>query len=246
MKIGCKIYRFGEVGSTNSIALSEKFAPEPPGTVLLAEKQFSGTGRKGRKWVSPSGGLYYSVILDPAFPLDRYCEFALLAALAIRENLALSETAPDGRFTIKWPNDVYFEDKKICGILLQGKTCGARSRIVIGVGVNVNSRAQDFPAEIRNKITTLADIFGRDFPLRELFDSQLAALEKFYSAFESGRFAEYLPEINGHLYRKDRPTMFNIDGKAREYTIVSVNPGATLKVRDSDSETLDLNIGEIE
>lgn len=131
-----KIKELGEVDSTNKYAL-ENFDSLEDGTLVTAETQTAGKGRLGRKWVSPEGNVYASYIIKGT-PFPHYCAswIAGLAAL-----YALRESAPALDVWLKWPNDVYCGEKKICGVLCDAKTDSKNQPlgIVLGIGINLNT-----------------------------------------------------------------------------------------------------------
>ncbi len=103
------------------------------GTVLWAQEQTAGRGRRGRPWVSPRGNLHLSVIIDPGRPLREAAQLGFVAAVALCDTLAA--LAPQARFECKWPNDVWCNGRKIAGMLLEGT--GVDDLLILGIGVDV-------------------------------------------------------------------------------------------------------------
>ena len=169
------IYHFKQIGSTNFEArdYAEKGAPE--GTLILAENQTEGRGRKGRTWFSPSlGGIYVSLILRPNLSPVESPKITLLTAVALVEALS-SVTQLEIR--IKWPNDLLIQGKKLAGILTEMRTeVDAVNYIVVGIGINVNT--EDFPDPIRETATSLSIEAGKTF-------SRVAILREFLRCFET-------------------------------------------------------------
>jgi BirA family biotin operon repressor/biotin-[acetyl-CoA-carboxylase] ligase len=128
------------LGSTSDRALALAAADEARLPLLvLAARQTAGRGRGTNRWWSDEGALTFSLALEahPALlPAANWPQIALVAGLAVCE--ALHRLAPSGNFRVKWPNDVYLNDRKICGILSESVP-GWRDRLVIGIGVNVNN-----------------------------------------------------------------------------------------------------------
>src|SRR5262249_1119547 len=150
--------------STNDYLKAQTDAPEF--TCVVAAAQTAGRGRRARTWVSPPGeGLYLSVLLCPA-ATENLSLLSLLAAVAVTETLAQYKVAG---LDIKWPNDVLIAERKICGILVEGASSGAnQSRIVVGIGVNLNQ--QDFPPELAESATSLALHLGHTVAVDEFRD----------------------------------------------------------------------------
>ncbi len=126
---------FEEIDSTNVYAKKEDL---PHGTVVLAETQTAGKGRKGRKWVSEKGkGLYFSIVLKEGIPIDRFLIFSLLFPSVVK---AVLEEYVRKTIYIKWPNDLYIEDKKFAGFLIESEIEGNEiHKVVVGIGINVNN-----------------------------------------------------------------------------------------------------------
>lgn len=136
-----QILKFDEIDSTNKYTLDNVSTLEDC-TVTVAKVQTSGRGRKGRKWVSTDGeNLYFSLLLkNPEVEVSEISGIPQLMGLAVHKSLL---TCGVKNSWIKWPNDVYVDDKKICGILCESRFKGSRIEgLVIGVGVNVNSSQQ--------------------------------------------------------------------------------------------------------
>ena len=133
--------------STNQRAKELALAGAPHGTVVTADEQTAGRGRQGRTWVAPPGSaVLMSVVLrelDERFPL-----LPLVAAVAVAE---ACETLAPVRCEIKWPNDVWIERRKVCGILVEGRP--AEGWAVLGIGLNVEP--VDFPSDLRDIATSL-------------------------------------------------------------------------------------------
>ena len=137
-----KIQKFQSIDSTNKYALENSHELENY-TVISAQHQTSGKGRKGRKWISTDGSnLYFSLIIkEPNIKTSELSGIPQLMALAVYKTL---HKAGIKKSWIKWPNDVFVEDKKICGILCESRFKGTEiDALIIGVGVNVNSSQEN-------------------------------------------------------------------------------------------------------
>jgi BirA family biotin operon repressor/biotin-[acetyl-CoA-carboxylase] ligase len=152
---------FGELRSTNDYAIAA--AREEVATPLLiaAESQTAGRGRGGNRWMSGSGALTFSLVVEPerhGIPRARWPILSLAVGASVCAALgAILQGRGDVR--LKWPNDVYIDGRKVCGILVESPA-GAPSRLVIGTGINVCNRRQDAAPEIRDRMTSLADAIG--------------------------------------------------------------------------------------
>ncbi len=139
------VYAFRQTGSTMEDAheLAEQGAPE--GTLVYAVRQAQGRGRLGRVWESPEGGAYFSIIVRPQRTAGEIPQLPLVAGLALAEGIRqLTRLYP----SIRWPNDVLIDGKKVCGILTESTQPPApstQSCVLIGVGINVMTKPSDLP-----------------------------------------------------------------------------------------------------
>jgi BirA family biotin operon repressor/biotin-[acetyl-CoA-carboxylase] ligase len=170
-----------ETDSTNSRAKALAADGAPEGTVVLAEAQTGGRGRKGRAWFSPPGeGIYLSLILRPPISPVEAPRVTLIAGIAAAETLM--ERFPDLGVHIKWPNDVLVGRNKVAGILTEISSDMDRvSYVVSGMGLNVNGRG--FPAEIASIATSLALETGESPDRADLVRGYLERHERWYDAF---------------------------------------------------------------
>jgi BirA family biotin operon repressor/biotin-[acetyl-CoA-carboxylase] ligase len=186
--IGHKLYYFPEIGSTNDEAYSLGIAGAPEGTVVVADSQTKGKGRMARVWHSPAGSnIYTSLILRPHLTPAAAPQISLVAGVAVAE---LMEQYCSGRVELKWPNDVLVTGKKICGILAQMKTAGEDiDFVVVGIGINVNIRKNQFPEEIREIATSLSIEAGREIIRQDLIISLYENFAKWYKKLLQNGFA---------------------------------------------------------
>jgi BirA family biotin operon repressor/biotin-[acetyl-CoA-carboxylase] ligase len=173
-------------GSTNSdaVALGRQGAPE--GTVVIADAQTAGRGRLGRTWVSRPGlNLYLSILLRPSVPPAIAPQLALVAGLAVAETLEGEGLSA----SIKWPNDVLLAGRKASGILTELEAEADRTAfVVVGIGVNLNGTADDFPPELRSLATSLRLARGRGVDRARFAANLLQRLEVCYARFQTGGF----------------------------------------------------------
>jgi BirA family biotin operon repressor/biotin-[acetyl-CoA-carboxylase] ligase len=192
-RLGKSILFSSQVESTNDLAKELATNGASEGTVVIAETQTCGRGRLGREWVSPFGGLWFSVILRPELKPSETVGLVFVAGLAVTEILhelygLEAET--------KWPNDVLVNGKKICGVLAETKTTGKKvNYVIVGVGVNVNfDAAKVFAEEVRKTAVSVENVLGKKIELEELFKAVLEKLEEFYELFLREGFDSILKE----------------------------------------------------
>lgn len=172
---GRKIVYFPETDSTNRRArlLAQEGAPH--GTLVLADKQTAGRGRRGRGWISPAGeGIFMSLLLRPNVHPSQVAKLSLLTALAVANAIAL-ETGLDAQ--IKWPNDIVIAGRKVCGLLLEMTADeSAVYDVVAGVGINVHQKELD--PEIAHTASSLDLLAGKTFSRAALVRAFLVEFEK--------------------------------------------------------------------
>jgi BirA family biotin operon repressor/biotin-[acetyl-CoA-carboxylase] ligase len=143
-----RIEAFDTLDSTNAEALARARAGEPGPLWIVARRQTAGRGRRGRVWISEPGNLYATLLLTDPARAACAAELSFVAALAVHD--ALCATVPDlaARLSLKWPNDVLRDARKVGGILIEGETIAERIAVAIGIGVNCahHPRAMAYPA----------------------------------------------------------------------------------------------------
>jgi BirA family biotin operon repressor/biotin-[acetyl-CoA-carboxylase] ligase len=153
----------------------------PEGTVVIAETQTGGKGRLGRKWISPKGNLYLSVVLRPNIPMHKAPLVTLIGAVAVVSAIRTTCGLEAG---IKWPNDILISGKKVSGLLTEMSAEQDRIRhIVLGIGVDVNMEMVELPPEVRGLTTTLAAEVGAKINRIALLQQVLRDLEHWYQKF---------------------------------------------------------------
>lgn len=166
---------FESVESTNAVAADRLYTNDGFGISFVTESQTKGRGRAGRTWESPSGsGVYVSTILPAELPSRSLPAVGFWASLAARE-ACLRET--DVALDLKWPNDLLWSGRKCGGILSEGKSFGPTSRIVVGVGINVN-RPDVVPPAIAQSAVWLSDAAGKTFDRSLILAALLSVYER--------------------------------------------------------------------
>jgi len=193
---------FETLPSTNDYIKSLCEAKPTGGLVAVSDTQSSGKGRTGRTFASPKGGAYFSFSLVADLPADRIPAITLLAGLAVYR--AIFRLSGIETF-IKWPNDLLWQGRKLCGILTEGKvkSDGSLCYAVVGIGVNLAGKATDFPKELQRILCTLEEA-GECIP-RDAFIAEV--LSQFEALWQNGNFWENMGDImreyTGHLAWRD-------------------------------------------
>lgn len=165
-----KRYHFESIDSTNKKAKELAQEGATHGTLITADAQQAGIGRRGRSWSSEKGaGIYMSMVLRPEIEADKASMLTLVAAMAVEK--AIQAVCGKIEPLIKWPNDIVLNKKKICGVLTEMSLCGTEiGYIVVGIGINVNNH--HFPEEIAQTASSLSLETGGDMD-RELLITEV-------------------------------------------------------------------------
>jgi BirA family biotin operon repressor/biotin-[acetyl-CoA-carboxylase] ligase len=183
--LGRRLIVFNRITSTNDFLKRLARRGAQAGTLVLADHQTAGRGRLGRLWESPAGiGLWFSMLLRPDLPITQAGALPLAIAVVVTE--ALSSVCV-GSFTVKWPNDVLADNRKVCGILCESQfspagnapnSSGKLDYVVAGIGINVNQRPRDFSAEWRERATSLAVVAGQPLDRRNVLVTLVQHLDR--------------------------------------------------------------------
>lgn len=240
---GRNLYFYETIGSTNTQARQFAENGEPHGTVVWADEQTAGKGRRGRSWQGPANSnLYFSLVLRPELKADKASMLTLVMAMSVARAVREVSGLKAG---IKWPNDIVVNKKKICGILTEMTMDASRiGYVVIGVGINVNQR--EFPEEIRETAGSLSLESGREFSREKLIEKVLQFFEKDYDAFlKAGDMSFLMQDYNTWLVNKDAYVKV-LDPKG-EYTGMArgINKMGELLVERENGQTETVYAGEV-
>lgn len=244
--VGRELRCFEELDSTNNYL--KAWTDGPDGAAVTAESQTAGRGRMDRSFQSPRGqGIYLSVLLRPGLPPDRLPPVTALAGVAV---CAAVERVCGVRPGLKWPNDPVLNGKKLCGILtemsLEAET-GRVQSLVLGIGINVGQRPEDFSPEVREVATSLLQVLGKPVSRPQLTAALLEELDRAYAALLAGDLSEYLA-----AYRRDcvnlgkTVQLIPFGGGARETArAVDIDGEFSLVVRGEDGKERTVRSGEV-
>jgi BirA family transcriptional regulator, biotin operon repressor / biotin---[acetyl-CoA-carboxylase] ligase len=181
---GFRLVRFPVLDSTNEEGKRQAEAGADGGLILWADTQTAGRGRRGRTWISPEGGLYFSLLLRPTCSPSVAAQLSFVSAIALADAVRPTLTQPD-LLALKWPNDVLIDGKKIAGILLEsGTKTGTLDWLVVGVGLNIAAHPEsaDYPATSLNAHASAA------IRTVEILDDIVRAFEKWYQVWSLDGF----------------------------------------------------------
>jgi len=252
------LIRYDKISSTNTYAKQLALLPSAV-TVISAKEQTSGRGRQGKSWDSAKGlGLWISIVLEPELELSNLPTLTFVVANAVAFLLRKTFQLPA---EIKWPNDVFVGDKKICGILSEtyraangSKGSSGRSRVILGIGLNVAHRPQDF-AEGLQATSINFELLQRDLATRITKPENVLTLlmdyfEQEYAVYaaESATNGESKTILN-HWIAMNRTigsrVEFTLDGQRKVGTAVGVTPEGHLLINSGEGSFVKVSSGEV-
>lgn len=242
--IGRRIVCCGETGSTNADAflLAEQGAEE--GTVLLAERQLAGKGRLGRRWESPAGvNLYCSVVLRPELPPYEAPQLTFLSAVAVARAIKITTGLQPA---IKWPNDLLINGRKVAGLLNEMNAETDRvGFVILGIGVNLNMRADQFPPDLRTPATSLLLESGAPVS-RQLFVVQLLReLDQEYRRFQQEGFGPVREEWARYCNAFGHEVQVEVGGTTLQGPFMGVDHDGALLMKLSDGRVERILSGDV-
>jgi BirA family biotin operon repressor/biotin-[acetyl-CoA-carboxylase] ligase len=239
---GKTVFAFESIDSTNTFARGLDESKAPHGTIVVAERQTKGKGRLGRVWDSPAGeNLLFTLLLRPACEPERLSLLPIMSAVGVAEGI---ERATGLRAETKWPNDLVFKDKKLCGILLEGSIdLNRTSAVALGIGLNVNQT--QFPDELKETATSLHLATGTPWIKDLILKFLLESLEDWYeklSANSSSAIVDAWKQRSSMLGKRIQITE---PGSSYEATAIDVDPQGALIVDPGGNQRKALYAGDV-
>ncbi len=239
-----RIIRLMETASTNQFLKEKNLTTSTEGsiTVIVADYQTAGKGQGTNTWESESGkNLLFSILVHPTtLPIERQYILSEAAALSYKEVLdAYTED-----ISVKWPNDIYWQDRKISGTLIETSLSkGAIKDFIIGTGININQR--EFHSDAPNPVS-LCQITGRETPLEEVLNKVVESFEKYYQMVVDGAYDTISKRYHNSLYRKEG--LFPYCDQNGRFTaeIVRVKDDGHLVLKDSQGNAREYAFKEVE
>jgi len=242
--VGAQIHAYRNASSTNDLALALAELGCPEGTVVVADAQWGGRGRVGRRWHSPAGaGLWVSVVLRPRLPASGAQALTFLGAVAAARAVRDLHALP---VALKWPNDLFLAGRKFGGVLTE---LSAESDLirhaVIGVGINVNVSPAEFPSDLRAIATSVSAPAGALVPRIPLLRRLLEEMDARYTALQRGGptalvdEARELTPMIGTIVRVQHLT------HVHEGTVVGMDPDGALLLRSAAGTVERLLAGDV-
>ena len=194
--IGKRVYYFEEIDSTQNFAQNIAADKKENGTIIIAEKQTSGRGRLDRKWTSPKGGIWFSLIIHPKFDVSSSTLIPILSAVALSKSIKLVlglETE------VKWPNDITMNGKKVAGVLVDASfQTNSIDYLILGIGINFDIDAK----KLEKRLTKTPNFYGIDSlrgkedktPPKKLLKEFLLQFEKNLFQLDKGEKSKIIKE----------------------------------------------------
>ncbi|MFH0771612.1 MAG: biotin--[acetyl-CoA-carboxylase] ligase [Candidatus Omnitrophota bacterium] len=238
--IGRKIYSYDTTDSTMDIAHKLAQANSPEGTVIFSEGQSKGRGRMGRQWLSPKGkGIYLSLILRPKLAPAEASRITLMTAVAAV--LAIRKVT-DLPALIKWPNDIYINGRKVCGILTEmNAEIDTVKYVIIGMGVNVNSERDGLPKEA----TSIKNEAGNSICRVELAKELLRQIEEQYKLLDKKGFEGIMDKWRGFSYLFGKRIKVICRERELEGSALDIDSNGALIVRTDSGFTEKILAGDV-
>ena len=226
-----KFLKFDEIDSTNNY-MKENISSFENYDIVSAKIQTSGRGRRGNVWLSPEGMALFSFLLKTEKTLS-IIEATKLPLLAGISTLIALKKIKDGAYSFKWTNDVFFNSKKLCGILIER----VKDDFVVGIGINV---ANKIPEDIKN----IAISMESDYNIDELILKVVEEFSAYYKRFSEGKWKEIIEEINSYNFLKDKKIRVHIGDNIFEGIAQNIVEDGRIEI-EIDREVKLFSVGEI-
>lgn len=238
-----EIIVFEETDSTNDQAANLGRNGAASGLAIFAEKQNAGRGRFGRRWDSASHlGLWFSLLLRPTFPQAQWPRLTTWTAVAIASAI---ERATGVSASIKWPNDIFVDGRKIAGILIEtGQDRAQQNFAVLGIGLNANHAREDFPENLAAIATSLRVATGRTIDRAAMAAAILRELDARYADLDR-RFDQLVAEASRRSVLLGRWVQVRAADTIIEGVAESLDANGQLLLRQSDGNLATLSAGEV-
>jgi len=242
--VGQNLIKLTRVDSTNNFLknLLSKSEPLPEGTVIMADDQFAGRGQQEGVWkAAPGKNLTFSLLLKPAF-LSPAHQFLLNIMVSVAINQVLTRILGND-VKIKWPNDIYFQNKKLGGILIENNLTGnVIKTAVIGIGINVNQSS--FEEDLADRACSVFQILQKNVNLTSLLAEICREIEGLYLALRAGKHNNMEQNYVNELYRLHTLAPYRKNNEVFEGMITGVTETGLLKM-DINGQTHQFNFKEI-
>ena len=244
--IGKRVYYFEEIDSTQNFAQNIAADKKENGTIIIAEKQTSGRGRLDRKWTSPKGGIWFSLIIHPKFDVSSSTLIPILSAVALSKSI---KSVLDIETEVKWPNDITMNGKKVAGVLVDASfQTNSIDYLILGIGINFDIDAK----KLEKRLTKTPNFYGIDSlrgkedktPPKTLLKEFLLQFEKNLFQLDKGEKSKIIKEWTKRAAGiGEKITINTSNGKISGISQGIDNDGA-LKIK-TKNETKKIYVGDV-
>jgi BirA family biotin operon repressor/biotin-[acetyl-CoA-carboxylase] ligase len=241
--LGKKVYSYRKVGSTNLLGLRLAETGAEEGTLVVADEQTKGKGRMGRSWYSPPRlGLWMSLILRPDIPPFKAPGLSICAGLALAQAM---KQLMGIEAKIKWPNDCLIDGKKVGGILLElSAELDRINFVIVGIGVNVNHSAKDFPKNLAPNATSIKIELGKEISRLSLLISFLEKFENIYLDFKKNGLSPHREMIKSFSSLLGKKVTVKFGKEKIEGTAENIDDNGSLVIKTKKGEKV-VRAGEV-
>ncbi len=237
------LHTFDVIGSTNEKAKEMSVDGAGDWTVIWSRAQNNGKGRFGKKWISPVGNLYLSILLKPNYNLEACSKISFLAAVAVKEAIKNS-VIPESTISFKWPNDVLLNNKKVAGILLESSFKANAKKVdwlVVGVGINV----KNFPENVDYPATSLENQGAENINVQQIMEKFIKSFIKLQKQFDDSGFAEIRKKWLESAEGKNKTIKIKTAQKIIAGTFKDIDEDGLLVIKTDDGKMKKISAGEV-
>lgn len=233
-----KINHYKSISSTNKKAL-ELAKKGIHDRIIIADTQVKGKGRFNRTWYSSKGGAYFSILIKiEKIEHLKYLTFA--AALSVLKTIEkITKLKPK----IKWPNDVYINDKKVCGILTESTTNNNLTYAIIGIGINVNQKR--FPKSIKNIATSMFKETNKEFNIKKIIIKTKNNFLKYYNLIKNNNYKKIIDETKKHSLLIEKNIKIKTLNKTHIGKVIDIDKNCRLIIKKYDNKIIKIIEGDI-
>ena len=231
--LGKRIYYFEEIDSTQNFALQMAQNKKENGAIIIAKKQTDGKGRLKRKWISPKGGIWFSIILHPKFTIEESMLLPIVASVALSSAI---EKSLKIKTSVKWPNDITVGGKKVAGMLIDSSfQSNSIENIILGIGINFKINTK----ELEKKISRKPNFYGVGTLLKQLQDGNptqlmndfIHELEKNIGKLENGKKSEIIKDWTKNSETVNKKVTVNTANGKISGIAQKINSDGTLQIK---------------
>ncbi|QDP40438.1 biotin--[acetyl-CoA-carboxylase] ligase [Radiobacillus deserti] len=229
--LGKHVIHKTSIPSTQTLAQKLAFEGADHGTVVIADEQTAGKGRLNRAWFSPNQGIWMSIILRPSFLPLQASQLTLLTATILAKSV---EEVTGLTPSIKWPNDLLIQDRKVAGILTEMQSEHDHIQyLIIGIGMNVNQNEKDFPEELHSKATSIQIESGKEWDMRIIIQAVLQHFEKQYDHYLQKGFSTVKEIWEEYGYKIGEVVTLRTTQEEKQVTLIGLQEDGSLLIEDS-------------